>query len=222
MDAREVVRRRLAANGLAAPRTGRPEDVVGSLLAVQSQDVQPSAWSVAQRLTGGTEDDVERARASGRLLRTHVLRTTWHDVVVDDLRWLLALTGPRVVASTAGVRRELHLDDELFATARRTLDRALADRHLTRAEVGGALAGAGLALDARALTYVLMHLETSPACCAAACDAVARRRMPCSTSACRPRPSSTTSRRWPSWSAGSWPATAPPRCRTSPGGRACS
>ena len=165
MDVREVLRRRLAANGLAQPVPSSPEGVVASLLAVQSQDVQPSAWSVAQRIVGGTEASVERARADGRLLRTHVLRTTWHDVARDDLRWLLHLTGPRVLASTAAVRRELHLDDDLLTTARRAVERALTDGHRTRAEVATALAVAGLALDGRALGHVLMHLEVTGLVC---------------------------------------------------------
>ena len=165
LHAQEAVRRRLAANGLAGPQPRTPEQVVASLLAVQSQDVQPSAWSVAQRITGGTEVEVERARADGRLLRTHVLRTTWHDVGRDDLRWLLRLTGPRVLAQTAAARRELHLDDDLLATARRSVAGALSEGHRTRAEVGAALAAAGLELDGRPLGHVLMHLELTGLVC---------------------------------------------------------
>ena len=67
MDLQEVVLRRLHASGLTGTLRPTPEQVVGDLLAVQSQDVQPSAWSIAQRLQGGTEAVVERARADGRL-----------------------------------------------------------------------------------------------------------------------------------------------------------
>jgi hypothetical protein len=133
---------------------------------VQSQDVQPSAWSVAQRTLDGTEAAVERARADGRLLRTHVLRTTWHDVAGQDLRWLLRLTGPRVLASTRGVRRELALDDDLLGTARRAVEAALTARGaLPRAELRTVLAAEGLELDGRALGHVLMHLELTGLLC---------------------------------------------------------
>lgn len=165
MDAREVVQRRLTANGLAGPRRPAAHDVVHHLLAVQSQDVHPSAWSIGQRTTAATEQVVEHARAQGHLLRTHVLRTTWHDVCASDLRWLLRLTGPRVQLQTAGVRRELHLDADLLATARNALEPALAGRVLTRAEVGQVLSGAGLALDTRALGHLLMHLELDAMVC---------------------------------------------------------
>ena len=165
MDVQEVVRRRLAANGLAAERPGDPEQVVRSLLAVQSQDVQPSAWSVAQRLVGGTEALVEQVRAQGGLLRTHVLRTTWHDVAAEDLRWLVRLTGPRVLLATAGVRRGLGLDDDLLATARRAVEAALPGRSLTRAELAAVLAAVGVVLDSRALGHLLMHLELTGVVC---------------------------------------------------------
>ena len=165
MDVREVVLRRLHACGLTGLRRPTPERVVADLLAVQSQDVQPSAWSIAQRTTGGTQAQVGAARAAGRLVRTHVLRTTWHDVRPQDLRWLLALTAPRVRQQVAGVRRQLGLDDEVLATARRAVEPAVTGRALTRPEVAGVLAGAGLRLDARGLTYVLMLLELDAVVC---------------------------------------------------------
>jgi hypothetical protein len=165
VDAREVVLRRLTASGLTGPPRPSPEQVVGHLLAVQSQDVQPSSWSVAQRTEGATDAVVTQARDDGRLLRTHVLRTTWHDVGRQDLRWLLALTAPRVRQLAAGARRQLGLDDELLATARRAVEPAVTGRALTRAQLAKVLADAGLRLDARALGYVLMLLELDAVVC---------------------------------------------------------
>ena len=165
MDLQEVVLRRLHACGLTGSLRPAPEQVVGDLLAVQSQDVQPSAWSVAQRTEGGTDERVTRARDDGRVVRTHVLRTTWHDVRREDLRWLLALTAPRVLQLAAAARRELGLDDELVATARRAVEPAVTGRALTRPQVAQVLADAGLVLDARALGWVLMLLELDAVVC---------------------------------------------------------
>ena len=163
-----MVRLRAAANGLAGPPCATPAEVAGRLLAVQSQDVQPSAWSIAQRLDGATEQVVERSRASGELVRTHVLRPTWHDVRAEDLRWLLALTGPRVLALMTSVRRELALDDDVLRTARRVVEEVLPGRHLTRPQITAALAAAGLALDARAAGHALMALELQGVVCSGA------------------------------------------------------
>ena len=165
MDASEVVLRRLRASGLTGPRRSSPDDVVRSLLAVQSQDVQPSAWAIAQRTDGGTEAVVAAARDDGRVVRTHVLRTTWHDVCREDLRELLALTGPRVRQLAAGPSRQLGIDDALLATARAALEPALTGTCLTRPEVAEVLAAAGLRLDSRTFGYVLMHLELAAVVC---------------------------------------------------------
>ena len=105
-----MVRRRLAANGLARPVAATPERVVSSLLAVQSQDVQPSAWSVAQRLIGGTEAEVERARAEIADLHSGDLAATaveWDRAADPDARtgyrsWLVVQRGDvRVVVNLA-------------------------------------------------------------------------------------------------------------------------
>ena len=55
--------------------------------------------------------DVEQACRDGRILRTHVLRPTWHFVLPADIRWLLALTAPRVRAAMAYYDRKLALDE---------------------------------------------------------------------------------------------------------------
>ncbi len=78
---------------------------------MQAQDYAGAKWAVAQRTIGLTDADLDRALADGSILRTHVLRPTWHFVTPADIRWLLALTAPRVNAdgglsiSAAGVGR---------------------------------------------------------------------------------------------------------------------
>ncbi len=164
VTADEVVRRRLAATGLTGPLQEAPADVARRLLAVQSQDVLPSAWSLAQRCAV-TEAVVERARAEGELLRTHVLRTTWHDVAAEDLRWLLRLTGPRVQAQVARPLRDEGVDVADLRRARRTFERALPGRHLTRAEAAEVLVFAGVTTSTRGLVFLLMHLELDGLLC---------------------------------------------------------
>src|SRR5919197_4862926 len=93
------------------------DEVVGWLGAVQSQDYGPAQWSVAQRSRGLSELDLERAFNVGAIVRTHVLRPTWHFVRPADIRWMLELTRPRVHALSAfGVRRE-KLDAGTFRQA---------------------------------------------------------------------------------------------------------
>jgi winged helix DNA-binding protein len=119
--------------------------LVRTLGAVQAQDYPNAKWAIGQRTAGLTDDDVEQAFARGEILRTHVLRPTWHFVVPDDARWLLELTGPRVKASMASYDRKLELDAATFRKSHAILERALRDgQQLTRTELRETLQRAGL------------------------------------------------------------------------------
>lgn len=111
-----------------------------SLLATQAQEYLGGKWSVATRLTGLTDAAMERALDAGRILRTHILRPTWHLVLPEDIRWLLALTSPRVLAQNGAMTRKLELDARTMKRALDVVARALeGGRSLTREEVGTAL-----------------------------------------------------------------------------------
>jgi hypothetical protein len=97
----DVVRRRLAGQFLTAPRPPNASDVVSALGAVQAQDYVGAKWALAQRTQGATDAGIERELSDGSILRTHVLRPTWHFVTPRDIRWMLALTAPRVRAAMA-------------------------------------------------------------------------------------------------------------------------
>src|SRR6266700_8112850 len=81
-----VVARRLRPQRLLGARFERPEDVVGWLGAVQSQDYLGAKWAVAQRTSKPSDADFEDAFTRGAILRTHVLRPTWHFVAPADIR----------------------------------------------------------------------------------------------------------------------------------------
>src|SRR5687768_3318113 len=74
----------------------KAEDVVRALCAVQSQDFAGAKWAVAMRGNGFDEAEVDAAFERGDIVRTHVLRPTWHFLAPEDLRWMMALTGPRI------------------------------------------------------------------------------------------------------------------------------
>ena len=91
----DVARARLRNQHLIGKPFAAPEEVVRWLGAVQAQDYAGAKWAVAQRTNGCSDADVEQACQDGRILRTHVLRPTWHFVLPVDIRWMLALTAPR-------------------------------------------------------------------------------------------------------------------------------
>lgn len=132
-DLRAVLGLRLAAQHMDQP-AGDVASVVRDSLAVQAQDPPLSRWSLGVR--AGVDDEAVRAAIdSGQVLRTHVLRPTWHYVHRDDIRWLLELTGPRIISGNRARQRQLGIDDDVWAQTRQELRRALADGPLTRRQL---------------------------------------------------------------------------------------
>src|SRR6266567_9451963 len=110
----DIAHRRLHNQLITRQTFEKPEDVVQWLGAVQSQDFAGAKWALGLRLPGSIDDDIEKAFIDGAILRTHVMRPTWHFVSPADIHWLLALTAPRVHAASAYYNRKLELDDAVF------------------------------------------------------------------------------------------------------------
>ena len=164
-----IVARRLHNQKLAVSELARPADVIAWLGAAQAQDYAAAKWAIGLRARAVTNADVEQAFTDGRILRTHVLRPTWHFVTPGDIRWMLALTGPRVHAGNAFYYRKLGLDRALFARSRRALERALqGGRQLTRAELAAALHRTGIVAKGLRLGYLMMSAELDAMICSGA------------------------------------------------------
>src|SRR4051812_39245091 len=94
----QIAAARLRNQRLAGPPLRDAAEVVRLLGAVQAQDYPVARWSLGLRAAGLDEAAVDRALGDGQILRTHVLRDTWHLVCREDLRWLVELTRPRIRA----------------------------------------------------------------------------------------------------------------------------
>jgi|SRR3954447_7791114 hypothetical protein len=122
---REVALLRLVAQRIAGPRATSPADAVGRLLAVQGQDYPGALLSVALRTSGAKRGDVEAALDAGEIVRSWPMRSTLHLVPAEDLGWLMALCGPRVLAGAAKRRATLGLDEADAERARELAVEAL-------------------------------------------------------------------------------------------------
>ena len=140
--------------------------MVRHLLAVQSQDYPNAKWGVAQRVAGAVEADLDRAFDAGEIVRTHVLRPTWHFVTPEDLRWLLELTAPRVHQASAYQYRMLEIDRALASRSRAIIERALRGGHaLTRDELAERLAAEGIEGIGLRRGYLIIDAELEGAVC---------------------------------------------------------
>jgi hypothetical protein len=152
----QLVAARLRAHRLAGVQHKSAVDVVRWFGAVQSQDYNGAKWALGMRFPGATDAQIDRLYDEGAILRTHVLRPTWHFVLPDDIGWLVQLTGPKIHQSLAGRYRQLELDDDTIARAHAAFTIALAGgRAMTRQELGDVLRGAGIAPDGQRLPHLL-------------------------------------------------------------------
>src|SRR5262249_52761007 len=131
------------------------------------QDYAGAKWALGMRLRRATDNDIEHAYADGSILRTHLLRPTWHFVTPHDIRWMLALTAPRVHAVNAYMYRKLDLDGAIFKRSNAALAKALRGGHTrTRDELRRVLQRAGIAVDAELrMSYLMMRAELDGIVC---------------------------------------------------------
>jgi len=161
MTQNQIARQRLLNQRLAGNPFEKPEEVVRWLGAVQAQDYAGAKWALGLRLRHATDEVIERAFTDGSILRTHLMRPTWHFVTPADIRWMLALTARRAHTLNAGMYRKLELDGETLRRSTAALVDALqGGLQRTREEMREALQQAGIAAqDGQRLAYIMMHAE---------------------------------------------------------------
>ena len=162
-----IARWRLRSQHLVAPHAASADEAIGSLLAVQAENPSQSAWAVAARTREPDRADLAKLIDTGAVLRTHVLRPTWHYVRAADLGWLLELTAPRVQPVLVQQLRNVHgLDERATDRAVEAVTQALAGgAQLTRAQMGDELAGRGIPTTGHMLMILLAHAEMNGLIC---------------------------------------------------------
>jgi hypothetical protein len=169
MKTADILAYRLANQRIAASQFAKPGEVISWLGAMQAQEYAMAKWAIGLRLPGSTNADVEKAFDRGEILRTHCMRPTWHFVTPSDIRWIQALTSPRVQAFSASYYRKMNLDAALFKRSHDTLGKALqGGRHLTRSALAAILKQAGIEADGLRLAYLLMCAELDGIICSGA------------------------------------------------------
>jgi hypothetical protein len=164
---RGIAVRRLHNQCIAQPRRVTPAELVQWLGAVQAQEYQPAKWGLALRLARTYDDaTLEQAISDGQILRTHVMRPTWHFVARDDLHWMLELTAPRVHKTMATYIRHQGLERPSIVRGVAVLEKALScGTFLTRTELGERLADAGFHFSKLQMSLLMMYAELEAVVC---------------------------------------------------------
>ncbi|MFN8303486.1 MAG: winged helix DNA-binding domain-containing protein [Saprospiraceae bacterium] len=156
----DIAQLRIRHQHLHANEHRTPAALVRWMGAVQAQDYAMAKWALGIRMPGTTDDDVEQAINRGEIIRTHILRPTWHFVVPEDLPWLLDLTAKSIGNAMRWGDSRLGLEPELVTRSVGLLEHALRDgAALSREEIAEIFNSAGIPTDENRLSHLLMRAE---------------------------------------------------------------
>ncbi|MEP6764692.1 MAG: winged helix DNA-binding domain-containing protein [Gemmatimonadaceae bacterium] len=181
---RSLSERRLGSQRVGLRQFGQPAEVVNWLVASQAQDYSGAKWSIGlrmraaidangdQRAHGNSDRVVERAFADGDILRTHLLRPTWHFVTPADIRWLLMLSGEKILKQSEPYHKRVELDTKTFLRCERLLVKALeGGTQMSREDVRELFERNRVITKGELrFSYMLMHAELKGVICSGARD----------------------------------------------------
>jgi hypothetical protein len=166
MTLTDIAKLRLRSQQLEATSFKKAADLLKWFGAIQAQEYAQTKWSIGLRLQHLDDALVEKELTDGKLIRTHLLRPTWHLVAAEDLRWMLMLTAARVNALNAYMYRKMETDAKLFKHCHTVFTKALeGNKQLTREDLKQALADHKIHADGIRLVCILMEAELAGLIC---------------------------------------------------------
>lgn len=167
MSPQEIRLRRLSGQHLLTPHLTNAAGVVTSMAAIQAQEYAMAKWALALRMKGNATDaEIEADFNEGRILRTHTMRPTWHFIANEDIRWMLDITAPRVMAVNKFMYKKLGLDEKIFSESFAIIEKVLeGSNYLTREEIKTILDGKGLGGDGMHMAHIMMEAELEGIVC---------------------------------------------------------
>jgi len=157
---------RLVAQRLVGSTCKTPLDVARWMLAVQAQDLPAAKWALGLRAPGAALADVDAALTNGSIVRSWPMRGTLHLTPAEDLKWMLALATPRVLAGAKARQQALALDAKTFGRAREVAHEVLAGKkQLTRSALLAAFDAAKLNAEPHRGYHMLWYLAQTGSIC---------------------------------------------------------
>ena len=161
---------RLANQQLVGTQFKTPKEIVSWMGAMQAQDFNMAKWAIGTRLPHSTNRQIEAALAEGEIIRTHILRPTWHFVAKEDFHQIMMLTAPRIKTALVGYEKNVGLNKATIPKQLAlVLDILGRGNQLTRQEIGEELENMGVKLsDSRMLAHIMFHAEIDRLVCSGA------------------------------------------------------
>ena len=159
---------RLLNQQLVAPRFDDPAEVVSHMGAMQAQEYRMMRWAVAMRTKKPSVKAFKEAFDSGRIIRLHLMRGTWHLVAAEDYWPMLDLCSTKAISVIKGwmSSNKISIPDEELMRIREILLQMAADkRSVTKEDFVQALAEKDIRMDDHRLSYHIRMAEYSGTLC---------------------------------------------------------
>lgn len=157
---------RVLSQQLADPQFDNPRDLVSWMGAVQAQDYAMSKWALGIRLKTATMQDIDASLRKGEILRTHIMRPTWHLVAAEDIRWMLELSGKRIKSAVRSYGKYFDWSEEMYFKCFRSIEKILEGHDgMTKQEIESELAKTGIVTDTMKMNHLLMSAEAEGIVC---------------------------------------------------------
>jgi hypothetical protein len=169
MTLSEIAKYRLFNQQISQTNIKTTVEIVAWLGAVQAQEYAQAKWSIGLRLPHLKDNDIAKDFTEGTILRTHLLRPTWHFVAAKDIRWMLMLTAPRVHAANSYMHRKLELNAAIFNRCNDILFKTLqGHKNLTRDAINKKFKRNKIEAEGHRLSYIMMQAELDGIICSGA------------------------------------------------------
>lgn len=166
MKIKDILRLRLFNQQISENTLKTAGELVSWLGAIQAQDYAGAKWSIGLRVKNLNETGVEKAIENRTIVRTWPMRGTLHFVAAEDVRWMLRLLIPRIMAGMAGRNRQLELDDAVFNKSQDLLLKAMeGGKQLMRSEVYAILEENKIATTGQRGIHIINYLAQKQVLC---------------------------------------------------------
>lgn len=166
MTLTNIANLRLYSQQIAGTKIHSPKEMVAWMGAMQAQDYHMAKWAIGARLPNSTDKEIEIAMDKGQIIRTHLMRPTWHLVSADDIYWMLELTAPHVKSSMNSSANLLGLTSQVISKCNKIIEKALLNgNHLTRDELMQLLNKAKISTDSFRPIHIMFHAELNGIVC---------------------------------------------------------
>lgn len=129
----DIIQQRLSSQSLSEQPAKKIVDTVKHMVALQSQDYEAGKHSVGIR-SRSTHKQVVDSINKAEIIRSWPMRGTIHIVAASDIRWMLELLGPKVLAGAPRRMEFLGIDKTYIDRCRKLTVKNLSGTQMTREE----------------------------------------------------------------------------------------